>query len=84
MPDEPSLDLAPLIARDIFQVVAGLRETVESILLVEQNTRVAQQVADYATRRKPAKSSCQGRASNSPPIPRVIECYPGLASAKAG
>ena len=36
MLDEPSLGLAPLIVRDIFRVIAGLRETGVSILLVEQ------------------------------------------------
>ena len=47
MLDEPSLGLAPLIVREIFSIVAELRSTGVSILLVEQNARAALQVADY-------------------------------------
>ena len=39
--DEPSLGLAPLIVREIFRIVTGLRELGVSILLVEQNARAA-------------------------------------------
>lgn len=41
MLDEPSLGLAPLIVRDTFRVIAGLRATGGSILLVEQDARAA-------------------------------------------
>ena len=39
MLDEPSLGLAPLVVRDIFDTIAGLRATGVTILLVEQNAR---------------------------------------------
>jgi branched-chain amino acid transport system ATP-binding protein len=45
--DEPSLGLAPLIVREIFRIVMGLRELGVSILLVEQNARAALETADY-------------------------------------
>jgi branched-chain amino acid transport system ATP-binding protein len=45
--DEPSLGLAPLIVREIFRIVRGLRELGVSILLVEQNARAALETADY-------------------------------------
>lgn len=44
--DEPSLGLAPLIVRDIFRIIASLRETGVSVLLVEQNARAALETAD--------------------------------------
>ena len=47
MLDEPSLGLAPLIVREIFRIVASLRESGVSILLVEQNARAALETADY-------------------------------------
>src|SRR5260370_7268700 len=47
LPDEPSLGLAPLIVREIFRIVMGLRELGVSILLVEQNARAALETADY-------------------------------------
>jgi branched-chain amino acid transport system ATP-binding protein len=44
--DEPSVGLAPRVAREIFRVIAGLRNRGTTILLVEQNARAALQVAD--------------------------------------
>jgi branched-chain amino acid transport system ATP-binding protein len=46
--DEPSQGLAPLIVREVFQVIASLRKQGLSILLVEQNVRAAVQIADVA------------------------------------
>ena len=43
MLDEPSLGLAPLIVREIFRIIAGLRSRGCAILLVEQNARAALQ-----------------------------------------
>ncbi|MEG0199339.1 MAG: ABC transporter ATP-binding protein, partial [Comamonas sp.] len=48
MLDEPSLGLAPLIVREVLQVVASLRNHGVSVLLVEQNARAALKVADRA------------------------------------
>ncbi|KPJ64588.1 hypothetical protein AMK68_01250 [candidate division KD3-62 bacterium DG_56] len=44
--DEPSVGLAPRVARDIFRVIASLRKRGTTMLLVEQNARAALQVAD--------------------------------------
>ena len=44
--DEPSQGLAPLLVRDVFRVVASMREQGISILLVEQNARFGLEVAD--------------------------------------
>ncbi len=46
--DEPSLGLAPLIIRDIFNTIRSLRETGLTILLVEQMANQALAVADFA------------------------------------
>src|SRR5690606_22657928 len=43
--DEPSLGLAPLIIKEIFRLIANLRERGVSILLVEQNARAAIRIA---------------------------------------
>ena len=45
--DEASLELAHLIVRDVFEVVRSLRAAGVSILLVEQNARMALRIADY-------------------------------------
>jgi branched-chain amino acid transport system ATP-binding protein len=46
--DEPSLGLAPLIVRQIFEVIRAIRERGVTVLLVEQNARQALQLADRA------------------------------------
>jgi branched-chain amino acid transport system ATP-binding protein len=46
--DEPSLGLAPLIARQIFQTIAEIRRQGVAVLLVEQNVHLAFTVADRA------------------------------------
>lgn len=47
MLDEPSLGLAPLVVREIFQVITRLKQTGVSMLLVEQNAHAALKVTDY-------------------------------------
>ena len=46
--DEPSVGLAPLVIREIFRTLAGLRADGLTILLVEQNARAALRIADRA------------------------------------
>jgi branched-chain amino acid transport system ATP-binding protein len=44
--DEPSVGLAPLVVREIFRALAGLKSRGLTILLVEQNARAAFRIAD--------------------------------------
>ena len=46
--DEPSLGLAPLIVRDIFEIVNRIKEEGRTILIVEQNAFQTLKIADYA------------------------------------
>jgi len=46
--DEPSQGLAPLVVREVFRIVAQMREEGISVLLVEQNARMSLEIADYA------------------------------------
>jgi branched-chain amino acid transport system ATP-binding protein len=46
--DEPSQGLAPLIVRDVFRIVAQMRDEGISVLLVEQNARMSLEIADDA------------------------------------
>jgi branched-chain amino acid transport system ATP-binding protein len=80
MLDEPSLGLAPLIVRDIFEIIVSLRETGVSILLVEQNARAALQVADHAYVMELGEITAEGPASELAADPRVIESYLGLGT----
>ena len=79
MLDEPSLGLAPRIVRQIFHVIADLKSTGVSILLVEQNARAALQIADYAYVLEMGEFVLEGRAADLAASRRVVESYLGLA-----
>jgi len=78
MLDEPSLGLAPLIVREIFRVIAALKSTGVSILLVEQNARAALQVADYAYVLETGEIALEGPSGMLIGDPKVVESYHGL------
>ncbi len=78
MLDEPSLGLAPRIVREIFHIIARLRETGVAILLVEQNARAALQVADYGYVLETGEVILHGPARELADDPKVIESYLGL------
>ncbi|MCK9295946.1 MAG: ABC transporter ATP-binding protein [Desulfobulbaceae bacterium] len=46
MLDEPSTGLAPLIVKNIFQIIGKLRDTGNTVLLIEQNAKAALAIAD--------------------------------------
>lgn len=48
MLDEPSLGLAPILVRDVFSVIKKIHDDGVTILLIEQNARMALKIADYA------------------------------------
>jgi branched-chain amino acid transport system ATP-binding protein len=79
MLDEPSLGLAPLIVKEIFNIIDTLRQTGVSIILVEQNARAALAVADYGYVLEMGDISMQGVASDLAEDPRVIDTYLGAA-----
>jgi branched-chain amino acid transport system ATP-binding protein len=81
--DEPSLGLAPRIVREIYQIIAGLKRTGVSMLMVEQNARAALQVADYGYVLETGDIVLEGAATELAGHPRVIETYLGLSSAAA-
>ncbi len=75
--DEPSLGLAPLIVREIFRIVVGLRELGVSILLVEQNARAALETADFGYVLETGSVVLSGPAAGLAHDPRVIASYLG-------
>jgi branched-chain amino acid transport system ATP-binding protein len=60
--DEPCLGLAPLVARQIMQTIARLREEGTTILLVEQNARAALRIADRGYVMETGKLVLEGSA----------------------
>ena len=81
MLDEPSLGLAPLVVREIFTIIAALRATGVSILLVEQNARAALQVADYGYVLETGEVALSGPSEELGANPRVAATYLGQGAA---
>ncbi len=77
MMDEPSLGLAPLIIREIFRIIASLREFGVSMLLVEQNARAALETADYGYVLETGEIVHSGAASDLINDPKLIATYLG-------
>jgi branched-chain amino acid transport system ATP-binding protein len=67
MLDEPSLGLAPAIVKEMFDIIVDINRQGTSILLVEQNARMALKIADYGYVMERGKVALQGFA------PQLIE-----------
>ena len=77
MLDEPSLGLAPIVVREIFVIIASLRDAGVSILLVEQNARAALQTADVGFVLETGELVNHGPAAALLDDPRLIATYLG-------
>jgi len=77
MLDEPSLGLAPLVVREIFNIVSALKATGVSILLVEQNARAALQVSDYGYVLETGELALEGPSVELASNPKVAATYLG-------
>jgi branched-chain amino acid transport system ATP-binding protein len=75
--DEPSLGLAPLVVREIFRAIIGLRARGVSILLVEQNARAALESADYGYVLETGEIALHGPAADLLRDPRLAALYLG-------
>ena len=84
MLDEPSLGLAPLIVKEIFSIIAALRRSGVSILLVEQNARAALQVADYGYVLETGEVAIEGDSAALADDARVAATYLGQIAGSAG
>jgi branched-chain amino acid transport system ATP-binding protein len=77
--DEPSLGLAPLVVARIFEVIRDLHRQGISILLVEQNARLALRLADRGYVLETGRLVREGDAEDLLLDPRVREAYLGEA-----
>ncbi|HML67059.1 MAG TPA: ABC transporter ATP-binding protein [Clostridia bacterium] len=75
--DEPSLGLAPLIVRDILNIIEQLNEQGVTVVLVEQNAKQSLKIADYAYVLEVGTISIEGPAEELLKDDRVIEAYLG-------
>ena len=75
--DEPSLGLAPLIIKDIFNIVKKIKEAGKTILIVEQNAKQTLKIADYAYVLEVGKIKAHGKAQEMLENKDLIEAYLG-------
>ena len=75
--DEPSMGIAPLIVREIFSVIQQLNKSGTTVLLVEQNARIALKVAHYSYVLERGEIVMEGLAEELLDNPRVKEVYLG-------
>jgi branched-chain amino acid transport system ATP-binding protein len=75
--DEPSLGLAPLVIDLIFEFIANLKNEGQTILLVEQNARLALDISSYAYVIESGKLVLQGPSRQLQSDPTVVRTYLG-------
>jgi branched-chain amino acid transport system ATP-binding protein len=75
--DEPSLGLAPLLVKTVFEIVGELRDSGLTILLVEQNARQALAVSSYGYVIESGNIVLEGPAAELRSDPAVIRTYLG-------
>jgi branched-chain amino acid transport system ATP-binding protein len=77
MMDEPSLGVAPLVVRDIYETIVTLKRNGLTILLVEQNARAALAVADRGYVIETGQIVLQGPSRQLSDNPEVQRAYLG-------
>lgn len=75
--DEPSLGLAPIIIKDIFKALARIRREGVTILLVEQNVRMALKLADRGYVLEVGRIALEGKAQDLLHSPDIQAAYLG-------
>jgi branched-chain amino acid transport system ATP-binding protein len=75
--DEPSMGLAPKLVDEIFGLIAKLKAARRTILLVEQNARLALEVADDAYVLETGRIRLSGKAREIANDPQVLAAYLG-------
>jgi branched-chain amino acid transport system ATP-binding protein len=85
MLDEPSLGLAPLVVREIFEIIKRINEEQgTTIILVEQNANMALQIAHYGYVMENGKVVMEGAAKELIENPDIKEFYLGIAASGDG
>lgn len=75
--DEPSLGLAPLIVKNIFEIIKEIKADGTTVLIVEQNALQTLKIADYAYVLEVGRISMEGSSEELRNNPQLIEAYLG-------
>ncbi len=77
MMDEPSLGLAPLIVKGIFDIIKEINKQGVTVLLIEQNANMALKIADYAYVLETGKITISGSGADLLSNDEVKKAYLG-------
>ena len=80
MLDEPSLGLSPLLVKEIFKIIKEINEAGVTILLVEQNAKMALKIADYGLVLETGRFVLAGTTEELMADEDVKEFYLGIKS----
>lgn len=75
--DEPSMGLAPLVVKQVMEIIAAVNAQGTTVLLVEQNARAALKIAHRAYVVETGAVTLSGTAAELARDPRVVEAYLG-------
>lgn len=75
--DEPSMGLSPLLVKEIFKIIKEINENNTTILLVEQNAKMALAISDYAYVLENGVISLEGKGSDLIKSEEVKKAYLG-------
>jgi branched-chain amino acid transport system ATP-binding protein len=75
--DEPSMGIAPLIVRDITEIIKSLHKDGTTILLVEQNAKMALGLANYGYVMDTGSIVLEGKGSDLRKDEKVVKAYLG-------
>ena len=78
MLDEPSLGLAPRLVKELFDIILQINAEGKTILLVEQNAKMALSISDRAYVLETGRISMSGAASDLLNDEKVKKAYLGL------
>ena len=78
--DEPSLGLSPLLVKEIFRIVTTINEAGVTILLVEQNARMALNISDTGLILENGRFVMKGKSEELMEDKDVKEFYMGIKS----
>jgi branched-chain amino acid transport system ATP-binding protein len=79
MLDEPSLGLAPLLVKEIFENIQRINQEMNAtILIVEQNAKMALEISNYAYIMESGKIVLEGPSEELKDNPDVKEFYMGI------
>ncbi len=80
MMDEPSLGLAPIVVKDIFEIIDQIHKAGTTVLLIEQNANMALHIADRAYVMENGRISMEGTGKELLENEKVREAYLGAAA----